>query len=129
MMRPWFHYSNQGVTREVFLIGDYAFKIPKLRYGWGNFLQGLLCNRQECLWWISIPAWPFCPIVFSIPGGWLVVMRRARVLTDGEYDRLFGECGPERRKYDEIEFVIPVEHKSSSFGWIDEQIVIIDYGS
>lgn len=39
-----------GVTRVVFLIGDYAIKIPKCMI-WNHFLKGLLANMEENLIW------------------------------------------------------------------------------
>src|ERR1044071_6840615 len=72
-----------GCTRTVFLIGNYAIKIPST-VEWRLFILGLLGNMQEAIF--SKTGWPeLCPVVFSIPGGWLLVMRRAKVLTDEEW--------------------------------------------
>lgn len=65
-----------------------------------------------------------CPVLFSLPGGFLVVMPRtwrwvgphfyAKGLVEGLYKDL------------------PVEPKASSFGWLwkgwDYQLVAVDYG-
>jgi hypothetical protein len=138
-------WDRAGVTREVFLIGRYAIKIPKLVYGWKMFLNGLLANMQEREF--AAEGWPeLCPIVFSLPGGWLVVMRRARVMTDEEFAafdfRAFvtrdddyaaynlDAWGGNARNGGEPEaLVVPVEAKADSFGWLDGRVVAIDYGN
>lgn len=116
-------WQRDGVTREVFLVGRWALKIPKLTLGWQKFLCGLLSNMQERDWGrCGISG--LCPILFSIPGGWLVVMRRAQPLTDEEW-RLFDPkvfCLGNG-------FILPVEHKRDSFGTIDGATVAIDYGN
>lgn len=116
-------WNRQGITREVFLIGRYAIKVPRIVYGWKMFLCGLLANMQERTF--GSTGWPeICPVVFSLPGGWLVVMRRARLLTDDEW-RVFDPkafCETE-------EYTVPAETKRDSFGVLDGRIVAIDYGN
>lgn len=116
-------WNRQGVTREVILTRRFAFKIPRMVYGWRMFLCGLLANMQEREF--GRLKWPeLCPVVFSVPGGWLVVMRRALPLTDDEWF-----------SFDPIPFCqqahrpLPVEHKRDSFAKIDGRIVAIDYGN
>lgn len=117
-------WQRQGVTREVFLIGRWALKVPKLTKGWRMFLSGLLANMQERDFGRN--GWEqLCPVVFSLPGGWLVVMRRASVLTLREW-----------HSFDAEDFIVngpgamlPVENKPDSFGRLDGRIVAIDYGN
>jgi hypothetical protein len=118
--------NKQGVTRTVLLIGPYAIKLPCLHYGWRNFLQGLLANMQERQWaTMNLPI--LCPIVFSLPGGFLNVMPRCRILTDAEWqDYAEMAISPEEERGD---FVVPVEHKSDSYGWLNGRIVAVDYGN
>lgn len=114
-------YSGRGVTRQVLLIGGLAFKIPRLNYGWPMFLRGLLGNMQEAVFgrcgWEGI-----CPVVWHIPGGWLVVQRRVRVLTDAEFDAMDYDAVCNRPGQP-----IPAERKSDSFGWLNGRVVAIDY--
>jgi len=111
-----------GTTRTVWLVGPWAFKFPSLTK-WRLFLLGLLANMQEREF--SATKWPeLCPVVWSIPGGWLVIMRRARVLTRQEFDQLDLKAWLDRGDY-----VIPAELKIDSFGWIGEQLVAVDYGN
>lgn len=116
-------WNRQGITREVFLTRRHAIKIPKLIYGWHKFLCGLLANMQERTFAQS--GWPeLCSVVFSIPGGWLLVMRRAEPLTDAEW------CAFDAEKFcDLADYVVPAEFKRDSFGKLDGRIVAIDYGN
>lgn len=111
-----------GVTRKVLLIGDWAIKVPNFDE-WRLFLLGLLANMQEAAF--SRTGWPeLCPVLFALPGGGLIVMRRATVLTDAEFRQLdmaaWVDCG---------DYTIPAEIKSDSFGYIGDRLVAIDYGN
>lgn len=116
---------KNGVTRKVIIIGGYAFKIPQTRYGWQRFLNGLLANIQE-RYMSTIADVRLCPVVFSIPGGWLNVMPACDELSESEFD-LFNP-----KAYCED---LPVENKRCSFGWYMDHdtrsaiIVAVDYGS
>lgn len=115
-----------GCTRRVLLIGPWAIKVPATTE-WRLFLLGLLANMQEALFWQT--RWPeLCPVLWSIPGGWLVIMRRARVMTTAEFAEFdaesFTQCGGEDGQY-----VVPVELKHDSFGYLDGRIVAVDYGN
>lgn len=116
-------WNKQGITREVFLYRDYAIKIPKLIYGWQKFLCGLLANMQETMF--GRCGWPeVCPVLFAIPGGWLIVMRRCRPLTDEEWEGFDAEAFVNGQDY-----MIPAETKRDSFGVLDGKIVALDYGN
>lgn len=113
---------KSGATRWVFLVGRLAIKVPRPTQ-WRLFLCGLLSNMQERQF--SRTGWPeLCPVLASLPGGWLVVMPRCRPLTDLQFEN-----------FDTREFIsrsdgqIPVEEKQCSFGWLDGRIVAVDYGS
>lgn len=132
-------WNRHGVTREVLLVGRYAFKFPKVTCGWKMFLQGLLCNMQEAVWGRCADMPEFCPVVFSIPGGWLVVMKRARPLSDDEWSAflrvLVGTDAihtfhprDEIKSWTGGDYLIPAEIKINSFGLLGDQIVVVDYG-
>lgn len=115
--------NRTGCTRIVVLVGEWAFKLPNFTDGWKLFLNGLLANMQERQF--GETKWPkLCPILFSIAGGWLVVMRRVREMTREEFlsfdSRSWADCGP---------YIIPCEHKANSFGWLNGAVVCIDYGN
>lgn len=111
-----------GTTRVVFLLGTLAIKVPR-GTSWRLFLNGLLANMQEREF--GATGWPqLCPVLWSVPGGWLVVMRRATPLTYSEWSTFNVRKWRNRSTY-----VVPVENKWDSFGWVDGHIVAIDYGS
>jgi hypothetical protein len=113
-----------GTTRTTILFKRWAFKFPSI-VEWRLFLHGLLANMQEAQF--SKCGWSeLCPVTFAIPGGFLTVMRRARILTREEWLAL-----TDQQKQDLIEhpnYVIPAELKADSFGWLDGRIVAVDYG-
>lgn len=116
-------WDKRGVSRDVFLVGRWAVKLPKLTYGWKMFLCGLLANMQERSF--AATKWPqLCPVSFSLPGGWLVVMHRARVMTEEEFSSFDAKAF-----CDQPDYIVPCEFKSDSFGWLDGRIVVIDYGN
>ena len=116
--------NRTGCTRIVLLTRYWAVKLPNFLSGWKMFLNGLLANIQERQFWLGT-GWPeLCPVIFSIPGGWLVIMRLAREMTDGEFLEFDSKAWADRPEY-----AIPCEHKSNSFGWIDGRVVCIDYGN
>lgn len=111
-----------GSTRIVLLIGQYAIKVPTV-VEWRLFLLGLLANLQEVKF--SRTQWPkLCPVVFSVPLGILLVMRRATPLSRQEFDDFDFDAFVETDEY-----VVPVENKLDSFGWLNGRIVAVDYGN
>lgn len=98
-----------------------AFKIPRLDC-WRRLLTGLLANMDEReLWRQRLPR--LCPIRFSVPGGWLVVMVRAAKLSPeramSAQEEYFEMDGP-KIQLDEA--------KLDAFGEINGDWVIVDYG-
>ena len=97
-----------GATRAVILVGRWAVKLPRPT-SWRLFLSGLLANMQEREF--ARTGWPeLCPVLFSLPGGWLVVMPRAEPLTDGEWE-LLDIMGTREKWPDRGDYVVPVEMK------------------
>lgn len=112
----------RGTTRRVMLIGRHAYKFPSIA-SWPLFLYGLLANMQEVQF--SKAGWPeLCPVVWSVPGGLLVVMRRATPLTAEEWAAL----DVDRWSVTE-DYTVPVEDKRDSFGTLDGRLVAVDYGN
>lgn len=123
MILPPLGYAT-GATRFVVLTTHYAFKFPRL-WPYRNFLQGLLANMQEANFW-TMQDERFCPVLFSVWGGWLTVMPRARMMTDEEWETFNVD---EFCDYPGSMIVVPAEDKQSSFGYLDGRIVAIDYGN
>lgn len=116
-----------GSTRNVFLIGRWAIKWPRF-HSWENFLRGLLGNMQEAR--VNGYCKPFsmqqegiAKVTFYVPGGFLIIMQRARLMTDAEWAAFDYEKFVSRGEY-----VLAAEHKHDSWGIINDEVVAIDYG-
>lgn len=109
---------RSGSNRIVFLVGRYAIKLPRAR-SWRGLLYGWLNNLNEAE---TGPRAGACPVVLSLFGGLIIAMRRAREMTFDEFGHLL----------DVEEFKaktgLEVEAKPDSFGWLDGDIVAVDYG-
>ena len=115
---------SRGCTREVVLVGSWALKLPSLR-SWRLFLTGLLCNQQETSF--ASLGWPeVCPVKFSIPGGFLVVMPRVIPLSESRKEPVTDEEFEAWTVRADGE--IPAEAKLDSFGSYEGRVVAIDYG-
>jgi hypothetical protein len=111
-----------GTTRQVLLLGCLAIKVPNFTE-WRLCLLGLLANMQEAAF--SRSGWPeLCPVIFSLPGGFLNVMKRAEPMTSEQFDE-----EALKKWVDRDGHTIPVEIKVDSFGYIDGELVAIDYGN
>lgn len=124
-------YLKTGATRRVFLIGKYAFKVPFAWPGTGNAFcgifrrlrDGLFANRCEMVYsgtsFSGNGAGFVCnPVVFALPRGLLVVQRRALPIDNDTFDTLEEACAWS-----------PVEYKPDSFGFVDGELVAVDYGA
>jgi hypothetical protein len=112
---------KRGATRIVFLVGKYAIKIPNVSY-WRTFLYGLLGNMQEVAF-STLRSEKLCPVVFSFPGGFLLIMPRAEPISQEEFEAIEPTVWNE-----EDGFVVPGEHKWDSYGRLNGRIVRVDYG-
>ena len=117
--------STRGATRLVILTKRYAIKLPRIWWRspdrWQMFLYGLLANMQERKF--ARTGWPeLCPVVWSTPGGWCVVMRRAEPLAEDLTEEQYTAF------VEHDEYYVPAEHKTDSFGILDGRLVAIDYG-
>jgi len=119
--------NTVGATRTVILTEKYAFKLPgtwgeRPSYWWKHLLLGLLANIQEITF--SKTKWPeLCPILFYIPGGFLVVMPRLQIMTKEEFKN-FDWNGFQSGQ----DYTVPVENKADSFGYLNGKVVAVDYG-
>lgn len=120
-------FINTGSTRLVFLIGNWAIKIPRCFikpdnsfYGsLLNFLWGWEANRTEYIWSKSNIYEFLNPVKLSLFGSMILVFERAQVLTDKE----FMELNKADFQFEKYEF------KTDSFGYVNGKIKILDYGN
>ena len=113
-----------GTTRVVFLTKRYAIKFPAL-VEWRLFLLGLLGNIHERKWSIlQRYCDKLCPVVYANRYGLVLIMLRAKPLSREQYfDIDFNDF----QKGDG--FILPIENKQDSFGYLNGRIVAVDYGS
>jgi hypothetical protein len=118
----------KGATRAVLCVGTVALKFARSAHG-------ALCNRYEAdLYRRSEPHRRalLCPPLWCSPSGAVLVMRRARLLTEAELrvhvngyllDRAWGYRGPD-------DDGLPFEyHKPNDWGWLDGRVVAVDYAN
>lgn len=111
-------FVNTGFNRWVLLVGSWAIKVPRMST-WRSLLFGLLNNMNEAT--IAPDSEGACPILLAVPGGWAVVMRRARIMTDEEFARFDSEEFCRRHG-------LVAEHKPDSYGFVDGRPVCVDFG-
>jgi hypothetical protein len=108
-----------GTSRTVILTKNYAFKLPYIGR-WTNFLWGLIANMNEVKF-NTMKDDRLARVVFSLPAGFLVVMKRAEPLKEFNKKFLTEFCCSKQCK-------IPAEIKKDSFGYINGELKAIDYG-
>ena len=120
-----------GGTRIVLLTKRFAWKLPRFD-SWKCFVQGMLSNMKEGQW-KDFGNKHLCPIKYSNRFGLLVVMVRAQEVTD---EKKFKEDLSQLLE-EESEGIDPCELGASffewdgfskNFGYIDGNLVKIDYG-
>ena len=110
---------RQGSYRFVIVTRRRAYKIPRFRY-WGTFLAGLLMNVGETLRWrMSTERSRLCPVLFALPGGWLVVMPACTPVRVAELD------AAERAYFSDV---LGIEVRDENLGRMaDGRVVAVDY--
>ena len=115
--------NNKGSSRLVFLTKNYAIKVPRCCVKPDNgfygkvigFLEGWKANRYEYIWSKSKTFDFFCDVEYSFLFSIVIIMKRATPL--------------DREQFLNLEkFNFAYEHKDDSYGIIDGETVIVDYG-
>lgn len=129
--KPAMIVKCSGCTRTVFLIGKWAIKLPVMNAVTrrdDSLLRGMLANIQEASCWaIKETREMLAPVIYCAPFGLFLIMRRCEPLA-GELP----EREAKRFYYDSVRetgYMVPVEDKPSSFGYLNGRIVAVDYGS
>ena len=109
-----------GATRNVWLIGKYAIKTPRV-CSWGVFLNGLLANLNERVFgMMNSPL--TAKIKYSDPIGLVVVMERADSTLKERSSAMqdfYDKCMDEG---------LPVDRKPENIGIFGQQWKLIDFG-
>ena len=122
-----FKFINTGSTRLVFLIGQYAVKIPRCSIKVEDsfhgrlysFLKGWLSNRHEYNYSKANLYDFLLPVKLSLLGSMIIIMKRAEPIVREEFLNL---------KEEDYNFR-GYEFKEDSFGKINNKIFIVDYGN
>jgi hypothetical protein len=126
-----------GTTRVVLLIGRVAIKLARHK-------RGRACNRFEADLFQSATAARkamLCPAVWCSKSGIVLIARRARPLTQQQFNSIWGrtlrrwdgdysDSGPVLPDWDEggpRGLESPFEPKPSNWGWLDGRLVALDY--
>nr|DAE36537.1 MAG TPA: hypothetical protein [Caudoviricetes sp.] len=112
----------RGCTRSVILFRGYAIKIPTFK-SWKLFLKGILANLQE-RHFSEMKDPNLCPVVFSDKFGFLVIMKRCKVVKHrglwmAELHTLKGSLPKE--------FYLS-DLKPENYGYLGGRLVKLDYG-
>jgi hypothetical protein len=120
----------QGAFRTVWFIEKWAIKIPRSP-------EGLKANQREVAKWRSIGNTIFdypggnirlCPIVFSLPFGFAVVMRRAKLLPPNYFADLKTFTRTQFLFHTVRQNIMDTDYlKASNYGFLDGTLVVLDY--
>lgn len=120
---------KRGCTRIVFIFEKVVVKIPNFTYHWNNFLKGLISNMTERdIWrWNSGQyekglSHLLCPVLWSMRGGFLIVMKRAETDVFEKLEEDISFYGPW------IEAGFGGDDKVDNYGILNGTVVKIDYG-
>lgn len=120
--RKWLRVNRQGITRIVIELNKVVIKIPNFFYQWDHFLKGIIANINENRIWKWHPHRQLlCPVIWCSWGGWILIMRKVKILTDEEFIEHV-----DIHAYTEAGF--DGDDKSDNYGWLEGKVVKIDYG-
>lgn len=118
--------KTNGANRIVFLVKDYAIKIPKPNT-WYSFLKGLISNineknvyRYNSGNYENGRSHLLCPVLWCSWGGWVLIMKRAKLLTEKEW------IGDNNTIEEHIKYFAG-DDTISNYGLINGRLVKIDY--
>ncbi len=114
-----------GATRYVLIVCGYALKFPRAS-SWRSFLAGLLHNMNERVF-STMKIDLLCPVVASVPGGFLNVMPVCQVSADCESLRIWRSAAEQHEQADVLLGI--VEMKPDSVGLLHGRPVAVDYGT
>lgn len=116
---------KSGITRIVFLIGNYAFKIPNFNYGHDHFLQGCYSNWSERKYYKSFINANYdenlvdfvAPSYFCVLFGLFQIQARCQPILD--------DLSEEQKEF--YKPLCSTDNKKENFGIYKNRIVCLDY--
>lgn len=119
---------KRGSTRLVFIFKKIVIKIPN-NQEYRLFLKGMSANLREKSF-SKIGRGDLCKVRFCDKLGLFLIMERAQELDVKDIDWLkFREQLEERYKNDDLKDFLLSDSKPSNWGYINNNLVKIDYGS
>lgn len=112
---------KRGATRNVFLVGKYAIKIPRI-YSWRTFLNGLLANLTEREFSSMCPQM-LARVYYADILGLVIVMERADKVLHNDTRRVrafFQSCE---------DLGLPADWNPWNIGVFGKKWKLIDYGT
>lgn len=114
--------KRNGVTRLVFVFGNFVVKIPNFTCQHSHFLAGCYANHKErCYWksWMSYPELKerVVPTWFCSWFGLFQIQARAAILNNNAF----------LNEYDDKYFYFTTDRKPSNFGYYKNKLVCVDY--
>jgi hypothetical protein len=117
---------KKGSTRFCVLIGNYCFKFPIFWKGTKIFLKGWLGNIDERDIWIKIKDKKLCPTIFSFLGIFNI-MKRAKPFRPQIFN--YHTSKWLKNYFKTLPIIIDMCSREKNFGYLNDQIVLIDYAS
>lgn len=116
-----------GTTRIVFEFEQVVVKVPNITR-WLNFLQGLVGNMNESRTW----RWNsgkfekgtshlLCPVVWCSWGGWILIMKKAKTLTEKQWESI--------DNISEFKRSFGGDDTMANYGYYQNRLVKIDYAN
>jgi hypothetical protein len=126
---------KRGATRIVFIFRKFVIKVPNFTYSYRNFIRGILSNIDEDRTWRwnsgkyeNGKSHLLCPVIFSLWGGWLLIMARADVLKwSGDVRALPHTDNPNDVYKEWIEAGLGGDDKADNYGYYKGRLVKVDY--
>lgn len=119
-----FRFNRKGCARDAILTSRYCIKIPSTASDWRHFLHGMIANDMELRLSKCEDFRHFNRAIFGLPFGLLNIYPLARPLEIDEFFDLYYQEAMAISNHFEL-----AEKKPDSFGFVNGQLKILDYGN
>jgi len=129
--------NTGGTTRLVLEFKNFVVKLPNFTHSWFNFIQGIVCNINEnqTYKFNLDKQYLLAPVLWCSWGGWILIMKKADVkrhleeVINSPKLNLDPELEVLQRYSKWINQSLGGDDKCDNYGYIDNILVKIDYGS
>lgn len=116
-----------GATRRVFVFKNFVVKVPNIQE-YRLFLHGILANIQENTF-SKIGRSDLAKVKFCSKFGFILIMERANIISNEVDASDFFDMINQKYKDDYMKDFMISDLKSSNWGYVNGQLVKIDYGN